>query len=65
MHDGCGGSAFVEDLNDALWRAFQMLASEYPDDNGVRMTADLERWLREQRQRLPNFQRQLREPPAR
>jgi len=38
--------------NDALWLAFEALAKTYPDDDGVRMTADLTRWLLEQRQRL-------------
>jgi hypothetical protein len=38
--------------NDALWLAFEALAKKYPDDDGVRMTADLTRWLLEQRQRL-------------
>jgi hypothetical protein len=30
---------------DALWRAFEALANEYPHDDGVRLTADLARWL--------------------
>jgi hypothetical protein len=31
--------------NDALWLAFEALAEKYPHDDGVRMTADLARWL--------------------
>ena len=38
--------------NDALWLAFEALGKTYPDDGGVRMTADLARWLLEERQRL-------------
>jgi hypothetical protein len=38
--------------NDALWLAFEALAKAYPRDGGVRMTADLARWLLEERQRL-------------
>jgi hypothetical protein len=38
--------------DDSLWLAFEALAKTYPDDDGVRMTADLSRWLLEQRQRL-------------
>ncbi len=38
--------------NDTLWVAFETLAKTYPHDNGVRMTADLARWLLEERQRL-------------
>jgi hypothetical protein len=37
--------------NDALWLAFEALAKTYPHDDGVRMTADLARWLVEERQR--------------
>ena len=44
--------------NDALWLAFEALAKTYPHDGGVRMTADLARWLLEERQRL-----QLPTPP--
>lgn len=38
--------------NDELWLSFEALARTYPHDNGVRMTADLARWLVEQRARL-------------
>jgi hypothetical protein len=44
--------------NDALWLAFEALAKTYPHDDGVRMTADLARWLVEERQR-----QQLPAPP--
>jgi hypothetical protein len=37
--------------NDALWLAFEALAKAYPQDGGVRMTADLARWVLEERQR--------------
>jgi hypothetical protein len=39
-------------LNDDLWKAFGKLAETYPDDHGVRMTADIARWLKEHRQRV-------------
>ena len=42
----------MDKTNDDLWLAFEALAKRYPDDDGVRMTADLSRWLLEQRQRL-------------
>ena len=42
----------MDQTNDALWLAFEALANTYPHDNGVRMTADLARWLLEERQRL-------------
>jgi len=38
--------------DDALWLAFAALAKKYPHDDGVRITADLARWLVEQRERL-------------
>jgi hypothetical protein len=34
-----------------LWRAFEALANQYPHDDGVRITADLARWLVLERQR--------------
>jgi hypothetical protein len=37
--------------NDATWLAFEALAKTYPRDGGVRTTADLARWLLEERQR--------------
>jgi len=43
---------------DELWLAFEALAKRYPNDDGVRITADLARWLLEERQRL-----QLPAPP--
>jgi hypothetical protein len=42
----------VHKTNDAVWFAFEALAKTYPDDNGLRMTADFARWLLEERQRL-------------
>lgn len=42
----------MNQTNDAIWLAFQALAKTYPHDNGVRITADLTRWLVEERQRL-------------
>jgi hypothetical protein len=42
----------MNQTNDALWLSFEALAKTYPHDNGVRMTADLARWLLEERQRL-------------
>jgi hypothetical protein len=36
---------------DELWRAFEALACQYPHDDGVRITADLARWLVTERQR--------------
>lgn len=42
----------MNQTNDALWLSFETLAKTYPHDNGVRMTADLARWLLEERQRL-------------
>jgi hypothetical protein len=44
--------------NDGLWLSFEALAKTYPHDDGVRMTADIARWLLEERQRL-----QLPAPP--
>jgi hypothetical protein len=41
----------MDETNDALWLAFEALAKMYPHDEGVRMTADLARWLVEERQR--------------
>ncbi len=38
--------------DDDLWRAFQTLAMTYPHDDGVRMTADLARWMLAERERL-------------
>jgi hypothetical protein len=48
----------MNQTNDALWLAFEALAKTYPHDGGVRMTADLTRWLLEERERL-----QLPAPP--
>jgi hypothetical protein len=48
----------MNETNDALWLAFEALAKTYPHDGGVRMTADLARWLLEERQRI-----QLPAPP--
>src|ERR1700723_302731 len=46
------GGDSMHKTNDALWLAFEALAKTYPHDDGVRMTAELSRWLLEQRQRL-------------
>jgi hypothetical protein len=45
----------MTEANDALWEAFEALAKKYPHDDGVRMTADLARWLlaEHQRAKLP------------
>jgi hypothetical protein len=48
----------MDETGDALWLAFEALAARYPQDGGVRMTADLARWLLEESQR-----RQLPVPP--
>lgn len=37
---------------EKLWLAFETLASTYPHDDGVKLTAHLARWLIEERQRL-------------
>jgi hypothetical protein len=42
----------MDQTNDALWLSFEALAKTYPHDNGVRMIADLARWLLQERQRL-------------
>jgi hypothetical protein len=42
----------MNQTDDSLWLSFVALAKTYPDDDGVRMTADLARWLVEERQRL-------------
>ena len=42
----------MNQTDDSLWLAFEALAKTYPEDNGVRMTADLARWLLQERQRL-------------
>jgi hypothetical protein len=41
----------VNKTDDAVWLAFEALAKTYPHDDGVRMTADLSRWMLEERQR--------------
>lgn len=46
------GEGVMNQTNDDLWLSFEALAKTYPHDNGVRMTADLARWLLEERQRL-------------
>jgi hypothetical protein len=55
----------MDQTNDAIWLAFEALAKKHPHDVGVRMTADLARWLLEERQRAslpapPIMQRVLR-----
>jgi hypothetical protein len=49
----------MAETNDALWLAFEALAKKYPHDHGVRVTADLARWLLEESQRV-----QLAAPPT-
>jgi hypothetical protein len=46
------GEGEMNPINDDLWKAFEKLAEQYPDDHGVRMTADLARWLKEHHQRF-------------
>jgi hypothetical protein len=41
----------MHETNDAQWLAFEVLAKTYPHDEGVRMTADLARWLVQERRR--------------
>ncbi len=41
----------MQKTNDATWLAFEALAKAYPHDEGVRLTADLARWLLEERRR--------------
>jgi hypothetical protein len=53
------GGDVMNQTNDGLWLSFEALAKTYPHDDGVRMTADLARWLLEERQRL-----QLPTPPS-
>ena len=52
------GGSVTNQTNDDLWLSFEALAKTYPHDDGVRMTADLARWLLEERERL-----QLPAPP--
>jgi len=47
-----------ETHDDALWVAFEALAKTYPHDQGVRLTADLARWL------VAELQRQQQPAPA-
>jgi hypothetical protein len=49
----------MTETNDGLWLAFEVLAKTYPHDGGVRMTADLARWLLQEPQRA-----QLPAPPV-
>ncbi len=55
MQGKADGGDSMHETNDAQWLAFEALAKTYPHDDGVRMTADLARWLVEERrrQRLP------------
>jgi hypothetical protein len=41
----------MKKTNDAIWLAFEALAKRYPHDGGVRLTADLTRWLVQELQR--------------
>jgi hypothetical protein len=52
MKQSADGGDSTNETNDALWLAFEALAKKYPHDEGVRITADLTRWLLEERQRL-------------
>jgi hypothetical protein len=42
----------MTETDDKLWLSFESLAKTYPQDGGVRMTADLARWLLEEHERL-------------
>jgi hypothetical protein len=52
----------MHETNDVQRSAFEVLAKTYPHDEGVRMTADLARWLVQERQRqqLPAQQKDMR-----
>jgi hypothetical protein len=52
----------MHETNDAQWLAFEALAKTFPDDKGARMTADLARWLVQERRRqqLPAPQKLVR-----
>jgi hypothetical protein len=41
----------MNQTDEHLWSSFEALAKTYPNDSGVRLTADLARWLLEERQR--------------
>ncbi|MDP9090725.1 MAG: hypothetical protein M3O26_18560 [Pseudomonadota bacterium] len=47
------------EIDDELWQAFEQLAKRYPDDNGVRMTMDLARWVREHSRQLQQREKDL------
>jgi len=53
------GGNVVNETNDDLWFLFKALAKTYPHDEGVRITADLARWLFDERRRA-----QLPTPPV-
>jgi hypothetical protein len=42
----------MDKIDDKLWQAFEQLAKQYPHDDGVRITSDLARWLKEERRRF-------------
>jgi hypothetical protein len=42
----------MDQVPNELWLSFKALANMYPRDEGVRITADLARWLVEERQRF-------------
>ena len=45
------GGGTMNRTSDNLWLAFQAVAKTYPNDEGVRLTADLARWLLLERNR--------------
>ena len=47
------------EINDELWQAFEQLANKYPEDNGVRMTMDFARWVREHPRQLQQREKDL------
>jgi hypothetical protein len=42
----------MDQTPNELWLSFKALANTYPRDEGVRITADLARWLVEERKRF-------------
>jgi hypothetical protein len=42
----------MDQSSDELWLSFEAVAKQYPHDGGVRITADLTRWLLAERQRI-------------
>lgn len=42
---GIWHAAAMNDPHTGLWPAFQRLANEHPDCNGVKLTLELQRWF--------------------